>query len=455
MLEATEALLARGRVVRRAEHRADRDARGHLAHRVLLLLPRQARAAHAADRRGQRAAHGRRRDVVGAATPTSREALARDRRAVPRARRAAARGRRGLDLRRGGRGRSGAASSGASSTRPRERIEAEQAAGRAPRARRARWRSRSCGWSSARSTSSACRASPVDLDELVDALGAIFDALGLRRLSPWRASGSTSRTRRTSIVLRPLVERLEAAGHEVVLTARPLSHTIELLDDWGHPYTAFGAHGGARARTRRARRCRARAADGARSAARNGPFDAALAHGSTDLPIAVAAAADPERDDVRLRVRDRAAHAQRPRSRTACSCPRAIPPERLERFGMTPPKLVRYPGLKEEYVLHGFEPDAAVLDDLGVDRARPLAVVRTAPSYALYLGGSETPLLPRLLRRLDACGRADGRARAQRRSRPPTSRALGPGERDRPAARGRGPVARRVRRRARLAPAAR
>jgi predicted glycosyltransferase len=27
--------------------------------------------------------------------------------------------------------------------------------------------------------------------------------------------------------------------------------------------------------------------------------------------------------------------------------------------------------------------------------------VRTAPSYALYLGGSETPLLPRLLRHLD------------------------------------------------------
>ena len=34
------------------------------------------------------------------------------------------------------------------------------------------------------------------------------------------------------IVLRPLVERLEAAGHEVELTARPLSHTVELLEEW-------------------------------------------------------------------------------------------------------------------------------------------------------------------------------------------------------------------------------
>ena len=31
------------------------------------------------------------------------------------------------------------------------------------------------------------------------------------------------------VVLRPLVQLLEDAGHEVVITARPLSHTIDLL----------------------------------------------------------------------------------------------------------------------------------------------------------------------------------------------------------------------------------
>ena len=46
-------------------------------------------------------------------------------------------------------------------------------------------------------------------------------------------------------MLRPLVELLERDGHEVELTARPLSHTVELLDDWGHPYTVLGRHGGA------------------------------------------------------------------------------------------------------------------------------------------------------------------------------------------------------------------
>ncbi|CAA9521284.1 MAG: hypothetical protein AVDCRST_MAG85-2910, partial [uncultured Solirubrobacteraceae bacterium] len=31
-------------------------------------------------------------------------------------------------------------------------------------------------------------------------------------------------------VLRPLVERLEAAGHEVEITARPLSQTVDALE---------------------------------------------------------------------------------------------------------------------------------------------------------------------------------------------------------------------------------
>ncbi len=47
-------------------------------------------------------------------------------------------------------------------------------------------------------------------------------------------------------ILRPLVELLEARGDEVELTARPLSHTTELLDRWGHPYTVIGRHGGAK-----------------------------------------------------------------------------------------------------------------------------------------------------------------------------------------------------------------
>jgi len=199
------------------------------------------------------------------------------------------------------------------------------------------------------------------------------------------------------LVLRPLVEAAESAGHEVELTARPLSHTIELLEDWGHPHTVLGRHGGAGRigkAAAAASRLRQMIAFGRRRR-----FDAALAHGSTDLPPACRALGVPNttmfdyewaslQHHVNCRLADRVL------------VPDAIPAERLARYGARPPKLVRYPGLKEEYYLSTFEPDPGVLDELGLDRARVLCVVRTAPSYALYLGGSENPLLARLLERL-------------------------------------------------------
>ena len=198
-------------------------------------------------------------------------------------------------------------------------------------------------------------------------------------------------------VLRPLVELLEADGHEVELTARPLSHTVELLDDWGHPYRVIGRYGGAR----RARKALAAAGRvrGLLRFARGRKFDFALAHASVDLPPAArllrvtnTTMFDYEwatvQHNVVCRLADRVL------------VPKAIPPERLERYGARPPKLVRFEGLKEEYYLSGWAPDPGVLKPLGLDRRRVVCVVRTAPSYALYLGGSENAVLDAVLRRL-------------------------------------------------------
>ena len=84
------------------------------------------------------------------------------------------------------------------------------------------------------------------------------------------------------VVLRPLVELLEERGHEVAVTARPLSHTTELLDDWGHPYRPIGHYGGA-GRLGKAVAASARAAQ-VLAFARGKRFDYGLAHGSTDMP---------------------------------------------------------------------------------------------------------------------------------------------------------------------------
>jgi uncharacterized protein len=199
------------------------------------------------------------------------------------------------------------------------------------------------------------------------------------------------------VVLRPLVELLEADEHEVTLTARPLSHTTELLDDWGHPYTAIGHHGGA-SRLGKALAAGSRTAQ-AFAFARGKRFDYGLAHGSTDLPPVARVLGFPnttmfDYEWARLQ------HELNCRLATRVLVPDAVPAARIAPYGARPPKLVRYPGLKEEYYLADFEPDPFVLDELGLDRDPVIAVVRTAPSYALYLGGSENELLPRVLRRL-------------------------------------------------------
>jgi predicted glycosyltransferase len=199
------------------------------------------------------------------------------------------------------------------------------------------------------------------------------------------------------VVLRPLIELLERRGHEVEITARPLSHTVELLDDWGHPYTVLGHYGGA------TRRGKVRAAASRVPAlirfGRRGRFEYALGHASIDLPPACRVLRIPnttmfdyEWATIQHHIICRLA--------TRVLVPDAIPAERLRRYGAQPPKLVRFPGLKEEYYLADFEPDPAVLAGLGLDRQRPLCLIRTAPSYALYLGGSENPLLLPLIRRV-------------------------------------------------------
>jgi predicted glycosyltransferase len=207
------------------------------------------------------------------------------------------------------------------------------------------------------------------------------------------------------LVLRPLVELLEADGHEVELTARPLSHTVDLLEDWGHPYTALGRHGGAK-RLGKARAAASRVPQLVAWACRR-RFDWALAHGSTDLPPACRVLRVPNTTmfDYEWAILQ---HHVICRLANRVLVPDAIPLERLAPYGATAPKLVRYPGLKEEYYLSDFEPDPDVLESIGLEGAsnsllrgeRVLAVVRTAPSYALYLGGSENPLLPRVLARL-------------------------------------------------------
>ncbi len=140
-----------------------------------------------------------------------------------------------------------------------------------------------------------------------------------------------------------------------------------------------------------------------------------MAHGSTDQPLAAKLAGTPQ---VSMFDYEYAAamHHWNGRLATRVLVPSAIPEEVLARYGMRPPKLVRYPGLKEEYYLADHVMDDGVLGELGLDRERVIAVLRPPPEVTLYHRGASTDLFAATLERLLADpGRPDGGAAAHRR----------------------------------------
>jgi predicted glycosyltransferase len=189
------------------------------------------------------------------------------------------------------------------------------------------------------------------------------------------------------LVMRPIIELLEADGHEVRVTARDFAQTIALCERFGIEHTQIGRHRGERLRAKAlglASRSAAlvRWARAQQRAAGGSGFDIALGHGSNDVSVAAALLRVPsstmfdyEWATVQHNVNCRLA--------AAVVVPDAIPPQRLDRYGARG-KLHAYEGLKEEYYLADFTPDAAVLDELGLDAERPIVVVRTPPEVSLY-----------------------------------------------------------------------
>jgi len=194
------------------------------------------------------------------------------------------------------------------------------------------------------------------------------------------------------VVFRPVIARLREAGHQVSITARDYAQTLGILERYGMDHMTVGRHGGSS-------RARKVIALGERTAAlyrwARGSFDLAVGHGSNDLALAAAMAGIPAVNtfDYEFAV---AQHHIGCRLATRVLVPDAIPPARLARFGATGEKLLRYPGLKEEYYLADFEPDPTILQQLAVDPGRIVVVLRPPPDVSLYHRKSN-PLFPRVL----------------------------------------------------------
>ena len=200
------------------------------------------------------------------------------------------------------------------------------------------------------------------------------------------------------IVLRPIIEGLAARGHEVAVTAREYGQTVGILERLGIAHDVIGAHAGASTLAKGAA-VGARSARLVRWARRKGPFDLALAHGSVDIAVVGKLLRIPT-----VQMQDYEwAGLQRKLSWRAARrviVPDAIPIDRLERAGASRDKLFLYPGLKEDYYLSDFTPDPRVLEELGIDRARILAIVRPPPETSAY--HADNPIYGAVLDRLAA-----------------------------------------------------
>jgi uncharacterized protein len=212
------------------------------------------------------------------------------------------------------------------------------------------------------------------------------------------------------LVMRPVIEALREDGHEVRVTARDFAQTLALCERFGIEHAQIGRHRGERLGAKavglasrsaalvRWARAQARAAGGR-------GFDIALGHGSNDVSVAAALLRLPsstmfdyEWATVQHNVNCRLA--------AAVVVPEAIPPQRLYRYGARG-KIRAYEGLKEEYYLADFTPDAAVLDELGLDAQRPIVVVRTPPEVSLY-HRFENDLFAQVLERLASAAAQQG-----------------------------------------------
>jgi predicted glycosyltransferase len=195
------------------------------------------------------------------------------------------------------------------------------------------------------------------------------------------------------LVFRPLISLLRERGDGVEITARDYAQTLQLLELHDLEATVVGRHGG-RSRLGKARSLASRLR-ALRKWARPREFDLALAHGSHELTLTARRLGIPSTTthDYEFAALQ---HHLGMRAATKVVVPDSIPEERLARFGVRPPKLLRYPGLKEEYYLSDFEPDLGVPDRLGVERDRVLVVLRPPPDVSLYHRHSN-PLFPQTL----------------------------------------------------------
>jgi predicted glycosyltransferase len=196
------------------------------------------------------------------------------------------------------------------------------------------------------------------------------------------------------VLFEPIVDELERAGHEVVLTARDHAQTVELARQrWPNVHVIGGKSPAGRAAKARAIAGRARSL--ARFA-RDRRVDVGVSHNSYAAAVAARVARIPcvTAMDYEYQPANHVAF----RFANRVLVPEDFPDQTLRAEGGRPRKVWRYRGFKEEVYLHRFRPDPAVLPELGLAEGEPFFVARPSPRGATY-HQFDNPLFDRALLR--------------------------------------------------------
>lgn len=184
------------------------------------------------------------------------------------------------------------------------------------------------------------------------------------------------------LLFAPVVRRLEARGHEVLVTVRDNAQTAELSRAYWPSSTVIGTESPARPLAKAA--TLARRVRGLARWARDRNPDVAVSHNSYAqivaarlLGISIVTASDFEHQP---------ANHLAFRLATCILMPEALREGSIERQGASRRKTVFYPGLKEELYIGDFEPDREIMNRIGIDRSADEAIVvtRTPPTRAIY-----------------------------------------------------------------------
>ena len=197
------------------------------------------------------------------------------------------------------------------------------------------------------------------------------------------------------LFFKPVIAELQRRRIDVRVTARDFAQTAPLSRRLPVTVEVLGSHGGAslagKARTLASRVVQLR------RWAHDARPSVAVSHNSYAQALAARS--------LGLRLMTAMDYEFQPANHLAFRCadvvavPDAYPLDALRRQGASPQRTWRYPGLKEEITLSGFEPDPAYLEGLGIDPSKPVVVVRPPADMALY-HRFKNPLFGHLVERL-------------------------------------------------------